>query len=91
MTVLGVLSLAACGQQPAVSTPAGKSAGPAVSSLSHEQLLAIYHECTQYGPIDDPKVPYTPAYCAAVQSAQLSAGYTAPASAKVDPKINALH
>jgi hypothetical protein len=53
--------------------------------------MAAYHECTQYGPIDDPKVKYTAPYCAAVQSAQLSSGYTAPGSAKVDPNLNPMH
>ncbi len=53
--------------------------------------MAAYHECTQYGPIDDPKVKYTAPYCAAVQSAQLSSGYTAPGSAKADPNLNPMH
>jgi hypothetical protein len=59
LNALALLSLAACGQPSAVSTPAGKTDGPPVASLSHEQLMAAYHECTQYGPIDDPKVKYT--------------------------------
>ena len=91
LNALALLSLAACGQPSAVSTPAGKTDGPPVDSLSHEQLMAAYHECTQYGPIDDPKVKYTAPYCAAVQSAQLSSGYTAPGSAKVDPNLNPMH
>ena len=53
--------------------------------------MAAYHECTQYGPIDDPRVKYTAPYCAAVQSAQLSSGYTAPGSAKADPNLNPMH
>ncbi len=88
---LMILSLTACGQPPAVSTPAGKADGPPVSSLSHEALLAAYHECTQYGQIDDAKVKYTVPYCASVQSAQLSSGYTARGTATVDPKLNAMH
>ncbi len=85
------LALGACGEPAVVSTPSGKIEGPLVSSLSHEDLMAAYHECTQYGQIDDPKVKYTVPYCASVQSAQLSSGYTAPGSATVDPKLNAMH
>ena len=91
LNVLVFLSLVACRQPSAVSTPADKTNGPPVGSLSHEQLMAAYHECTQYGQIDDPKVKYTAQYCAAVQSAQLSSGYTAPGSAKVDPQLNPMH
>jgi len=91
MVGLMILSLTACGQSSVVSTPAGKADGPPVSSLSHEQLLAAYHECTQYGQIDSQQVKYSVPYCAAVQSAELSSGYTAPGTGKVDPKLNALH
>jgi hypothetical protein len=53
--------------------------------------MAAYHECTQYGPIDDPKVKYTVSYCAAIQSARLSEGYTSFSTAKVDPTLNKMH
>jgi hypothetical protein len=89
--VLAALGLAACGRDTANVTLSGKEAGPAVSTMSHDQLMAAYHECTQYGPIDDRKVKYTVRYCAAIQSAHLSEGYTAPGAAKVDPTLNKMH
>jgi hypothetical protein len=86
-----VLGLAACGRDTAAVSAGGKSEGPPVNTLSHDQLMAAYRECTQYGPIDDPKVKYTARYCAAIQAGQLSEGYTAPGTAKVDPTLNKMH
>jgi hypothetical protein len=85
------LALAGCGRNAANVSVAGKLEGPPVSTLSHDQLMDAYHECTQYGRIDDPKVKYTVRYCAAIQSAHLSEGYTAPGTAKVDPTLNKMH
>jgi hypothetical protein len=65
--------------------------GPDIKSLSHDQLISTYKECTQYGQIDDPRVKYTVPYCAAIQVAQLSEGYTAPGTGKVDPDITKMH
>jgi hypothetical protein len=86
-----VLGLAACGRDTAAVSAGGKSEGPPVNTLSHEQLMAAYRECTEYGPIDDPKVKYTVQYCAAIQAGHLSEGYTAPGTAKVDPTLNKMH
>lgn len=88
---IAALGLAGCGHDAANVSQGGKLEGPAVSTLSHDQLMAAYHECTHYGPIDDPKVKYTVRYCAAIQSAHLSEGYTAPGTAKVDPTLNKMH
>ncbi len=91
LNVLLLLSLAACGQPSTVSLPAGKTDGPPVTSLSREALLAAYQDCTRYGQIEDRRVRYTAPYCASVQIAELSAGYTAPGTARVDPALNRLH
>ena len=82
--------LVACGGGPG-GAPVGKIEGPPVNSLSHEQLMAMYQECTKFGQIDDPKVKYTMRYCASVQTAQLTQGYTAPGTATVDPAITKMH
>jgi hypothetical protein len=72
---LGVLILAGCGHQ--APPPAGdRLEGPPVESLSHEQLMATYAECTRYGKMDDPRVKYTQRYCSAVNSAQEIEGYS---------------
>jgi hypothetical protein len=91
--LISVAGLCACerGSQPAIVETPGKVDGPNVKTLSHDQLMDAYHDCTQYGAIDDPKVKYTVRYCAAVQSAHLSEGYTAPGTAKVDPTLNKMH
>jgi hypothetical protein len=88
---IAALGLAGCGRDAANVSEGGKLEGPPVSTLLHDQLMAAYRECTQYGPIDDPKVKYTVRYCAAIQSAHLSEGYTAPGTAKVDPTLNKMH
>jgi hypothetical protein len=89
--VTAALGLAGCGRDAATVSEGGKSEGPPVSTLSHDQLMGAYHDCTQYGPIDDPRVKYTVRYCAAIQSAHVSEGYTAPGTAKVDPTLNKMH
>lgn len=91
LTCVLLMSLTACGKPSTVSLPVGKTDGPAVRSLSSQQLLAVYQDCTRYGQIDDRRVRYTAQYCASVQSAELSSGYTAPGTARVDPTLNRLH
>jgi hypothetical protein len=83
--------LSSCGRNAPNTTVNSKMEGPDIKSLSHDQLISIYKECTQYGRIDDPRVKYTVSYCAAIQGAQLSAGYTAPGTTKVDPEITKMH
>lgn len=89
--VITAVNLVGCGGDTAGLASGGKSEGPKISTLSHDQLLAAYHECTQYGRIDDAKVKYTVTYCAAIQSAHLSEGYTSSSTAKVDPTLNKMH
>jgi hypothetical protein len=88
---IAALNLEGCGSDTAGVASGGKSEGPAVGTLSHDQLMAAYYECTQYGRIDDAKVKYTVGYCAAIQSAHLSEGYTSSSTAKVDPTLNKMH
>lgn len=85
------LTLVGCGSDTTTSAQGGKSEGPSVNTLSHDQLMAAYHECTQYGRIDDAQVKYSVGYCAAIQSAHLSEGYTSSGTAKVDPTLNRMH
>jgi hypothetical protein len=85
------VNLVGCDSDTAGLASGRKSEGPTISTLSHDQLMVAYHECTQYGPIDDPKVKYTVSYCAAIQSARLSEGYTSFSTAKVDPTLNKMH
>jgi len=68
-----------------------KIEGPDVKGLPHEQLMAVLHECHQYGSSDDPRVKYSVRYCSAAQSAHAMEGYAAPSSAVVDPNLNKLH
>jgi hypothetical protein len=84
-------SLAGCGREAAVGTPAGKVAGPPIQSLNHDQLMAIFQECHQFGQVDDVRVKYTIPYCVSVDTAQSAEGWTAPNAAKVDPNVNKLH
>jgi len=91
LVAIAVLNVAGCGSNNASVTQTGKMEGPPVNTLSHDQLMATYQECTRYGHIDDPKVKYTVQYCAAIQSAHLSEGYTNPSTAKVDPTLNKMH
>jgi hypothetical protein len=83
--------MSSCGRNAPNTTDNAKIEGPDIKSLSHDQLISIYKECTQYGRIDDPRVKYTVSYCAAIQGAQLSEGYTAPGTTKVDPEITKMH
>jgi hypothetical protein len=83
--------LAGCGREPAVGTPVGKVSGPPIQSLNHDQLMAIFHECHQFGQVDDARVKYTIPYCVSVDTAQSAEGWTTPKSAKVDPTLNKLH
>jgi hypothetical protein len=85
------LAVAGCGGATTGAAQKEKSEGPGVNTLSHDQLIAIYQECTQYGQIDDPGVPYTPRYCASIQSAHLSEGDAAVGKPKVDPTLNKMH
>ena len=52
-----LLVLNACGRnaEPVSSTASGKSEGPNVKTLSHTELMAVLHECHQYGSSDDPQ------------------------------------
>jgi len=88
-----VAALGACGGGGSPSVPAtpAKIDGPNVKTLSHEDLMAVLHECHQYGSSDDPKVKYTVEYCSAAQSAHSMEGYTAPSKAPVDPTLNKMH
>ncbi len=88
---IALLNMTGCGGSTVSVTSTEKSEGPPVNSLSHDQLMVTHRECTQYGQIDDPKVKYTVRYCAAIQSAHLSEGYTNPSTTKVDPTLNKIH
>lgn len=85
------LALAACGRGQSVSSPPGKVFGPDPRSLNHDQLMAIFHECHEFGQIDDPRVKYSMQYCANVESAHASEGWTTPSTATVDPTLNKVH
>jgi hypothetical protein len=88
-----VLSLAGCGSGnlPPSAGPSEKIEGPDVKTLSHDALMAVLHECHQYGSSDDPRVKYTIAYCSAVQSAHAMEGYANPGAGAVDPSLTKLH
>jgi hypothetical protein len=88
------LSLASCGRDPASRIPGTedhKVEGPSINTLSHEQLMGFYAECTQYGRMDDPKVKYTAHYCSAVNRAQEMEGYSKHTPRPVDPNPLKLH
>jgi hypothetical protein len=53
--------------------------------------MAIYHECHQFGSIEDPRVKYTVAYCVHIDTAQSGEGWATPNTANFDPAINKLH
>lgn len=91
IVAIAVIHVTGCGGSTSSGTSTGKIEGPPVNTLSHDQLMATLHECMQYGQIDDSKVKYTVQYCAAIQSAHLSEGYTNPSTAKVDPTLNKMH
>ena len=93
LIVLAVVGLTGCGSSgdPTGARTADKIEGPNVKTLSHDQLMAVLHECHRYGSSDDPKVKYTVDYCSAAQSAHAMEGYATPASAAVDPTLNPLH
>ena len=88
---LAVASLSACGGGGTPPALPAKIEGPNVKTLSHEDLMAVLHECHQYGSSDDPKVKYTTQYCSAAQSAHSMEGYLSPSQAPVDPTLNKLH
>ena len=85
------LAVAGCGSATNRNSSKGEKRGTPVNTLSHDQLMAIYQECTQYGQIDDPGVRYTPRYCASIQSAHLSEGYAVAVKPKVDSTLNKMH
>jgi hypothetical protein len=89
--LVAAISLVACGKETGSVIQGGKLEGAPVATLSHDQLIVALHECTEYGPVDDPKVKYTVGYCAAVQSAHLSEGYNTPGTATADPTLNKMH
>jgi hypothetical protein len=93
LIALTLPALTACGGASSPSIPAqpDKIVGPNVKTLSHEDLMAVLHECHQYGSSDDPKVKYTIEYCSAAQSAHSMEGYAASSRAPVDPTLNRLH
>jgi hypothetical protein len=91
LCMLTTFALAGCGGSTVGTSQREKSEGLPITALSHDQLLAVYRECTQYGQIDDPKVRYTARYCTSVQSAHLSEGFAVTSKAKVDPTLNKMH
>ena len=85
------LALTGCSRSSPPASATDKVVGPDPRSLSHEQLMAIFHECHAFGQIDDSRVKYSMPYCASVETAHASEGWTTPSSAAVDPKLNGLH
>lgn len=85
------LALSGCGRGSGAGVIIQKVPGPEIRSLNHDHLMVIYHECHQFGPIEDPRVKYTVAYCVNVDTAQSGEGWATPNAAKVDPEINKLH
>ena len=63
-----------------------KTVGPAINSLSIQQLGEVQKTCQQYHDPTDARVPYTIEYCAQVESAWDSRPSlsSAPATSKVD-------
>jgi len=86
-----VLTGCSAGPDQPTSKTGEKIEGPPVKTLSHEQMMAIYAECTRYGRMDEPRVTYTVRYCSAINSAQEMEGYAATASPKVDPNPVKMH
>jgi hypothetical protein len=88
-----LLALSACGRSadPQSSARSGKMEGSDVKKLTHAELMAVLHECHQYGSSDDPRVKYSTSYCSAAQSAHSMEGYTTPSSAAVDPTLTKMH
>jgi hypothetical protein len=91
IVLLCLVTLVGCGREPVVGAPVGKVSGPPIQSLNHDQLVAIFHECHQFGQLDDARVKYTIPYCVSVDTAQSAEGWTTPNAAKVDPNVNKLH
>jgi hypothetical protein len=85
------LAFTGCSRSSGNGATVQKVSGPEIHSLSHDHLMAIYRDCHQFGPIEDPRVKYTVAYCVNVDTAQSGEGWAAPNAAKVDPEINKLH
>jgi hypothetical protein len=85
------LAFMGCSRNATDGATAPKVSGPEVRSLNHDQLMAIYQECHQFGPIEDPRVRYPVAYCVSVDTAQSGEGWVTPNAAKVDPEINKMH
>src|SRR5258708_22713678 len=71
LLVISILVLTGCGAGPnqPTSKTGEKIEGPPVKTLSHEQLMVIYAECTQYGRMDEPTVKHTIRYCSAINNA----------------------
>jgi hypothetical protein len=90
--ILAAASVAGCGSgsDPTIGRT-DKIEGPAIKSLSHEQLMEVVHECHRYRSSDDPKVKYTIGYCSAAQTAHAMEGYSNASSAAVNPSIDKLH
>jgi len=93
LIVLAIAGLTGCGSggDPTGARDADKIEGPNVKTLSHDQLMAVLHECHRYGASDAPKVKYTMDYCSAAQTAHAMEGYARRGSAAVDPTLNKLH
>jgi len=89
--LLASLACAGCSRNSADGATVQKVSGPEIHSLNHDHLMAIYHECHQFGPIEDPRVKYTVGYCVNVDMAQSGEGWVTPNAAKVDPEIDRLH
>jgi len=91
--LISVAGLYGCGRdsEPAIIETTGKVDGPNVKTLSHDQLMAVLHECHRYGASDDPKVKYTVGYCSAAQSAHAMEGYATSSPAPVDPALTKMH
>ncbi len=88
---MAILALLGCSRSPTDGAAAQKISGPPIRSLNHDQLMATYRECHQFGSVDDSRVKYTIPYCASVDTAQSAEGWVTPNTAKVDPKLNKLH
>lgn len=91
IVLISGLAISGCNRGSTAASTTAKQSGPDVHSLKHGELMAIYHDCHEFGPLDDPRVKYTIPYCVSVDSAQASEGWISPNTATVDPKLNKLH
>ena len=88
--IAAVLSVALCacsGESP----PPVKVDGPAIRSLSLTQLEKIESTCNRFGDPNDPRVPYSLAYCVRVEGAWNIRDYARPSTAPVKPTLDTVH